>query len=112
MNPGPEPAGIVYLQQLLIRIITLSTGFAFLIVMLIITYAGFRFITSGGDPKTIQSARQMITYAIIGIVMLALAWIAILMVESFTQLELTDFCLGFPESLTQCPERPNPNTRP
>jgi|SRR5579885_3728921 len=33
-----------------------------------IIYAGIRFVTSGGDPKQVASARQIMTYAIIGLI--------------------------------------------
>ncbi len=36
--------------------------------LFIIVWAGIRYITSGGDAKQMSSARSMITYAIIGLV--------------------------------------------
>lgn len=37
--------------------------------VILLIYAGIRFVTSGGDPKQVQAARQIITYAIIGLVL-------------------------------------------
>ena len=34
----------------------------------LIVYAGITFIRSGGDPKQVAAARQILTYAIIGVV--------------------------------------------
>lgn len=42
--------------------------FAGVVALFIIVWAGIRFIISGGDAKQIQSARSMITYAIIGLI--------------------------------------------
>ncbi len=42
--------------------------FAGIVAIFIIVWAGIRFITSGGDAKQIQSARGMLTYAIIGLI--------------------------------------------
>ena len=38
------------------------------VAVFLIVYAGILFVTSGGDPKKVQGARQIITYAIIGLV--------------------------------------------
>ncbi|HVA96109.1 MAG TPA: hypothetical protein VND99_00490 [Candidatus Acidoferrales bacterium] len=38
------------------------------VAVILLIYAGIRFIMSGGDPKQTQQARQIITYAIIGLV--------------------------------------------
>lgn len=45
-------------------ILALVTG---VISLFIMTIAGLRFITSGGDPQKVTSARQAIVYATIGI---------------------------------------------
>lgn len=47
------------------QIIVIITG---VISVFIITIAGLRFITSGGDPGKIESARNAIIYSAIGIV--------------------------------------------
>jgi len=36
--------------------------------VILLIYAGIRFVMSGGDPKQVQQARSIITYAIIGLV--------------------------------------------
>ena len=46
------------------QIIVLITGF---ISVFIMTIAGLRFITSGGDPGKVESARNAILYSAIGI---------------------------------------------
>jgi hypothetical protein len=42
--------------------------FAGATAVFLIVYAGIRFTTSGGDPKNVSAARQIMTYAIIGLV--------------------------------------------
>ncbi len=93
---GPEPAGIVQLEQLFSRILFLSVGIAFTALTLILVYAAFKFLTSGGDKKAIGSAWQAITWAFLGILFMGIAWVLILLVESFTGVELTQFSLQFP----------------
>jgi Type IV secretion system pilin len=38
------------------------------VAVILLIYAGIRFVMSGGDPKQTQQARQIIIYAILGLV--------------------------------------------
>ena len=48
-----------------------------------LVYAGIQFVTSGGDPKKVQGARQIVTYALIGLV-IVLSSFAIIYFISYT----------------------------
>ena len=50
------------------NIISASLMFVGAVTAILIVYAGILFVTSGGDQKKVQSARQVITYALIGLV--------------------------------------------
>lgn len=93
---GPGPAGVLQLQQLVQRIINLSTSLAFIAVTVVLVYAGVRFIVSGGEPKSIQGAGAAMTWAILGILFLVLAWLILRLVEAFTGVPVTQFCIGLP----------------
>ena len=99
---GPGPAGLVQLQELVLRVISLAAQFAFLCLTLMFVYAGIRFITSNGDQKNIAAARQIAIQAVTGIVFLGLAWIVLRLISSFTGTDVTHFCLGFPGAPTGC----------
>lgn len=43
------------------------------VAVIVIIFAGFRFITAGGDQNTVSSARNMLLYAIVGLVIAATA---------------------------------------
>jgi hypothetical protein len=43
------------------------------ISMLAILYCGFLFVTAGGDPQTINKAKQILVYALIGMAVAILA---------------------------------------
>jgi cytochrome bd-type quinol oxidase subunit 2 len=58
----------------IIRVLSLVAG-AIAVVMIII--GGFRFITSGGNAESTKSARNTITYAIVGLIVIALAQIIV-----------------------------------
>jgi len=48
--------------------------FVGVVALLFIIYAGFSFVTSGGDPKKVQGARQTMTFAIIGLILVLLSF--------------------------------------
>jgi len=58
--------------------------FAGIIAFLFIIYAGIRFITSGGDAKQVESARKILTYAIIGLLIILSAFFIINIIADFT----------------------------
>lgn len=48
--------------------------FVGVVALLFIIYAGFSFVTSAGDPKKVQGARQTMTFAIIGLTIVLLSF--------------------------------------
>lgn len=46
----------------------------FLVATVFIIMAGFKYLTAGGDPAEIESAKHMLTYAVVGIVVGLLAF--------------------------------------
>lgn len=100
-NPGP--AGLIQFQELIQRIINLSVGAAFLALTVMLVIAAIKFLTSGGEPKPLQSATQTVTWALLGILFLAIAWLILKLIEAFTGVQVTKFCLGFPGAPTNCP---------
>lgn len=44
------------------------------VALFFIIFGGIRFLTSGGDPKSIEAARKIITWAIIGLVVVLLSF--------------------------------------
>ncbi len=52
-------------------------GFAGLVAVIFILYAGFKYITAGGDPKQAESARKTLTFAIIGLLVVLLSFFII-----------------------------------
>lgn len=94
-DSGPEPPGIGQIQQLIQRIINLSVGLAFIALLVTFVSAGIRYIVSGGDPKAVGASRMAFLWGIVGIFMLILAWLILRLIEAFTGVTVTQFCLGF-----------------
>jgi len=50
----------------------------------ILIWGGIQFITSGGDPKGVEQAKKTLTYAIGGLVVLALSFLFLRFIATFT----------------------------
>jgi hypothetical protein len=61
---------IASLAKKVINIISLIVGAA---AVLFIIYGGFRYITSGGDSGNVSNAKNTIIYALVGLIIVALA---------------------------------------
>ncbi len=95
MPPETAAPGIVQFQQLFQRFLNLSVGIAFMLLTAALVWAGVKFITSGGDPKALASTWQIVTWAVLGIIFLVLAWLSIRLIGVFSGADIEKFCLGF-----------------
>lgn len=90
-----EPANLQDLEKLFVTIIRFSVGAGFIAMLVMLTWGGIRYLTSGGDSKTVQSATLTITWALLGILFLVIAWLILLLIKTFTGVDVTKFCLSF-----------------
>lgn len=72
----------------LVRAILSLAGVA-LFIMLVV--GGFGYLTSSGDPKKLEQAKQTITYAAIGIVLMAAAFLILRTIAYFTGVDVLIF---------------------
>lgn len=68
-------------------------GFAGITLFLMLILGGFKYITAGGDPKALEGAKKTLTYAILGIVLIASAYLILLLIEQFTGAPVTEFSI-------------------
>ena len=66
------------------QLINVALIFAGTVAVIMIIWAGMRFIRSGGDAKQAQGARQTMTWAIIGLVMILLSFAILNFISDFT----------------------------
>jgi hypothetical protein len=90
---NPPPAQLSDLEAIFSRFLNLALTFAGLAVFVMLIIGGFKYLTSGGDPKQTESAQKTITMAIIGLVVAIASWFIISLIGHFTGLELTSFSL-------------------
>lgn len=73
--------GFTDLGNLITILISLVMAFAGLLFLAYILIGGLGWITSGGDPKAVASARSRITNAFIGLLIVVASYAIILIVE-------------------------------
>ncbi len=71
--PNPLGSGASTIPQLIDKIATWLLEIGLVISTIIILYAAFLFMTSGGSAEKVTTARKTLLYAIIGITVLLLA---------------------------------------
>lgn len=74
-------------QNAVLGLIALS-GIALLLMMFV---GGFGFLFSAGDPKKLEAARGTLTNAIMGVVVLVVAYLILLTIKTFTGVDVTKF---------------------
>lgn len=100
---GPGPSGVLQLQQLMLRLINISTNLAFFTTAAMLIWAGYKFIASSGEAKPLQEAWSITTWSLLGLAFLVIAWLILRLIESFTGVPVSSaFCLGFPGGPTNC----------
>ncbi|MFH0863779.1 MAG: pilin [Candidatus Gottesmanbacteria bacterium] len=64
-----------------VSVVTMLVGLA-VFVMLVI--GGFKYLTSGGDPKAQEQAKNTMTYAVLGMVLIIAAYLILKFISLFT----------------------------
>jgi hypothetical protein len=70
-NNGSELSNVV---KLVIRVLSTIAGVAAVIMLIV---GGLKYITSGGDSSKVSSAKSTIIYALVGLVVVAIAQFAV-----------------------------------
>jgi len=85
--------GIECLFQNLLRVLTTVAGLAFGLMLIA---GGFKLIFSGGNQKGVQSARNTIASAFLGLLLTLVAWFILRLIEEFTGAKVTKFTVPGP----------------
>ncbi len=85
ITPGGQFAGLnnITIANIISAIIILVLIVAALIFFFMLVWGGIRYITSGGDKGQTEAARNQITAALIGLVIVFAAWAIINLVNLF-----------------------------
>lgn len=66
------------------NVLNFAFGFAGVAALFFVFFAGFKFLTSGGDEKKLEGAKHTLTYAIIGLVVILLSFAIINFISQVT----------------------------
>lgn len=95
-SSGDTPATFSDVDIVVERIITVFLGFAAITLFVLLLVGGLKLIGSGGDPGKVQAAWKTITYAVLGIVLIAASYLILKFISTFTGVELFNFSVIVP----------------
>jgi LPXTG-motif cell wall-anchored protein len=75
------------------NILTVSVSLAIFALFVMLLVGGFRYLTAGGDQKAATGAQQTMTYAVLGIGLMAVAYLIFRIIEVFTGVTITKFVI-------------------
>lgn len=78
------PAQLTGLEAIFGNVVSIVIGLAGVGFFIMFVVGGFSYLTASGDERKVQSARQTLTYAIFGLVLIALAFLIIRIISNFT----------------------------
>lgn len=85
------PAKISDLEGYFSNVVSVILEFGGIVLFIILIIGGFNYLTAGGNPQQAESAKKTITYAIAGVVILAMAFIILKLIKEFTGVDVTQF---------------------
>lgn len=91
-----DPATIKDFEEIVQNILNIAIRLAGVLLFIMLIIGGFKYLTAGGDPKKAEAARNTLTYAIAGLVLVILAWFILLFIEKFTGVKVTQFNIPTP----------------
>ena len=68
------PKGQTDLAQVVVNIINWVLGFLALVAIVIVLIGGFEWMTAGGNEDKVGTAKKRLTYGLIGLAIIFLAW--------------------------------------
>ena len=72
--------GTADLEATVVNVVQWVLGFMGLIAVIFILYGGFMWMTAGGNEEKVAKAKKVLTAAVIGLVIVLLAWAIVIFV--------------------------------
>lgn len=91
-----EPATLQQLETVFGKLVTSLLALGGIVLFLMLLSGGFKYLTSGGDPKAVEGAQKTLTYAIGGLVLLAGSYMILRIISDFTGADVTNFIIFKP----------------
>ncbi len=97
---NPPPQGYSDIGAFITNFLTLAFAIALLIVLVMLIWGSFEWITSGGDKEAVAKARSRIINALIGLAILAIAFALTRLAGQFLGFNLLDITIPTPPPRT------------
>ena len=78
------PATIEDFEKIFSSLVRNLIGLGAIIFFLLFLSGGFKYLTSGGDPKAVESGKKTFTSALTGLLLMAGSYIILVIIEKFT----------------------------
>lgn len=85
------PKQLIDLQGLFSNIISLAIGAAAVVCFFLFIIGGFQYLTASGNEQAAAGARKTLTFAILGVVLIVLSFLALRLISAFTGVDVTHF---------------------
>ena len=92
-----EVAKISDLGSVFKNVVGYALGFAGIVFFILLLVGGFKFITSGGDPKALEGAKKTLTSAIVGLVVILVSYLILVLIKNITGVDVTNFNIVLPQ---------------
>ena len=93
----PNPLPLKNLGELFSALLTLVFFVAGLLFFVNLLFGGIQWISSGGDPKALESARGRLMNSFIGLVIVVAAFAIALIIETVLGIQIvSEFCIPTP----------------
>lgn len=94
----PQPANIKIgdIGLLISALVGVLLIIAALMAFFFLILGGIQWITSGGDKAGMEAARNKITHAVVGLVIVGAAWAIMILIQNFLGVQIIGGTLSFP----------------
>lgn len=82
------------LEPIFGNVVQALTALVGVAVFVMFVVGGFSFLMSAGDQKKLEKARGTLTNAIIGVVVIVVAYLVLLTIKALTGVDVTKFTVG------------------
>ncbi|OGM01823.1 hypothetical protein A2115_03835 [Candidatus Woesebacteria bacterium GWA1_41_8] len=93
---GNAPAQLSDFEAVFGNLLYYVLAFAGVVIFIMFLMGGFKWLTSAGNPKNVESARNTLTYAVVGLLVIVLSYIILVIIRSITGAQVTNFRVTIP----------------
>ena len=86
-----DPPSLQNLEEVFKSVLNVILGIAGITFFILLLSSGFKFITSGGDPKALEGAKKTLNHAIGGLILIVLSYLILLLIKEITGVDVTIF---------------------